>query len=856
MHFPLTTFNALPRFWLLFCLFYSFVIINGSCRGQATSRDRVISIGAIIDADSRIGKEQKVAMEISAQNYNNTSKTHNLSLYFQNPTKEPLRSISLAEEMIKVQKVQAIIGMQTWQQALLVADIGNQAHVPVISFAAPAITPPLMKTRWPFLVRLANNGTAHVKCIANIVHHHGWHRVIAIYEDDAYGGDYGMLALLSEALQDVGSMVECYLALPPISSLPDPRETVREELLKLIQTTESRVFIVLQSSLEMVVHLFREASEVGLVDRESAWIIPESITNLLDSVNKSAISYMEGALGIKNYYPENSTEYQHFESEFRKIFRAKYPEEDDRNPGFYALQAYDGMKVVTQAIDRFTGRSSRTRTLLDEVLSINFHGLSGKIQFEGGQLLQNPILSIVKVFGKGYKEYLFWNQQKGFNTEPNGDHADGSLEGFVDILWPGNSGKAPKGWNMPTKQKKMRIAVPGRTSFSKFVKVEEKNDGTRQITGFCIKIFEKVIELLEYDLAFELFPINATYPDLVELVYNKTFDAVVGDMTILEERLQKVDFTVSYTESGLSMIVPAKSQESAWTFMKPFTWQMWAVTGAILVYTMFIVWYLEREPNPEFHGDWKRQISTALWFTFSSLFFAHREKMYSNLTRVVMVVWLFLVLILNSSYTASLSSMLTVQQLEPTVTDIEWLKRNNKKIGCDGDSFVRSYLENIEKFKPENIVHVRDEDKYVEEFRQNNIAAAFLELPYEKVFINKYCEGYSDFTPTTRFGGLAFIFQKGSPLTEDVSKAILQLAEKKVLKTLEQEWLTSHQCPTSSNRESLRLASFWLLYIISGAMSTICFLLSVFRSLKTGQHRQNEAHEAMRSQVRRVFGRV
>ena len=105
----------------------------------------------------------------------------------------------------------------------------------------------------------------------------------------------------------------------------------------------------------------------------------------------------------------------------------------------------------------------------------------------------------------------------------------------------------------------------------------------------------------------------------------KTYEAVVGDITLLADRLQYVDFTVPYAESGLSMIVPSKSEESAWMFMKPFTWQMWVVTAAILIYTMLVVWYLERESNPEFDGNWKSQMSTALWFTFSSLFFAHSE---------------------------------------------------------------------------------------------------------------------------------------------------------------------------------------------------------------------------------------
>ncbi|KAI8525603.1 hypothetical protein RHMOL_Rhmol13G0243400 [Rhododendron molle] len=71
------------------------------------------------------------------------------------------------------------------------------------------------------------------------------------------------------------------------------------------------------------------------------------------------------------------------------------------------------------------------------------------------------------------------------------------------------------------------------------------------------------------------------------------------------------------------MVVPVKPSPKAWIFLKPFTLGMWLATAAVLVYTMFIVWFVEHRSNPDFSGPWNDQLGNALWFTFSSLFLAH-----------------------------------------------------------------------------------------------------------------------------------------------------------------------------------------------------------------------------------------
>ncbi|GJV30401.1 glutamate receptor 2.7-like protein [Tanacetum coccineum] len=282
------------------------------------------------------------------------------------------------------------------------------------------------------------------------------------------------------------------------------------------------------------------------------------------------------------------------------------------------------------------------------------------------------------------------------------------------------------------------------------------------------------------------------------------------------------------------MVVPVKPEaQRAWKFMRPFTSEMWLATFGILFYTMFVVWYMEHQVNREFRGPWKDQLGTALWFTFSSLFFAHKEKIRSNHSKVVVMIWLFVVFILTSSYTASLTSMLTVRMLEPTVRDIEWIRKTNAPVGCDPDSFVGNYLTDVLKLK--NIKNIPLQSEYTDNFKNGTISAAFLELPYEKYFLKEYCNEYTSVGPSYKFGGLGFVFPKDSPITDDVSGAILYLMEEGKIRELENQWLNTSQTCSNSNpgldSERLSLANFWGIFLISGLTSTLSFLTFLYRLL-------------------------
>ncbi|KAF6177166.1 hypothetical protein GIB67_025503 [Kingdonia uniflora] len=779
---------------------------------------RLQNIGLIIDPNSRFGKETMVAMEIAIQEFNSDSSNyHKLGLNVRGSGGDPLQSASAANHLIEERKSRVIIGMDTWQEATLVTEIGNHAQVPVLSFLASSMNPPLTSVRWPYLVRMANNDSQQMRCVAAITSSYRWRKVIAIYEDDTYGGSSGILTLLSDALQDVGSEIEYWSALPPFS-LSNSESTIRGELEKISKETHSRVFIVLRASLELAVNIFKYARVMDLMGKDSVWITADTTRF------------------------ETSSSFEDFSNKFRKHFRSKYQDEDKFDPGFNALYAYDTISIVAKAMERLAGKTT-SNTLLENILVSDFHGLSGKIQFVDGQISRSPEYRIVNVVQKRCLKLKFWSPEFGFydgeKSRNGGDGGKMNVLGDV-VNWPGGLIKRlPHGWVMPTKAKPMNIAVPNKTLFDKFVKVK---DGYP--TGFSMDVFKKAVKLLDYDLPHVFHLFNGTYGDLVDHVYLKKFDAVVGDVTILANRSKYVEFTQPYAESGLTMIVTVKSEESqrTWMFMRPFTKAMWLVTGAEFIYTMFVVWFLEHRSNLVFRGPWKSQVGTTLWFTFSIHFFAHREKLHSNFTRLVIVVWLFVVFVLTCSYTASLTSMLTVQRFEPTVTDVDYLKIHNSTVGCDGDSFIRNYLEKVLNFHPKNIRNIASRDFYADELRSGNISAAFMELPYERVFFSKYCNKFKTIGPTDRFGGLGFVFPKGSPIAADFSEAFLKLSEDGNITKMDKNWFRpSSECLESRiNDKSLSFHYFWGLFLLTGGTSTIAFLLYLIRLFKTFKRQEKE----------------
>ena len=134
--------------------------------------------------------------------------------------------------------------------------------------------------------------------------------------------------------------------------------------------------------------------------------------------------------------------------------------------------------------------------------------------------------------------------------------------------------------------------------------------------------------------------------------------------------------------------------------------------------------------------------------------------MVSNLARFVVIIWVFVVLILIQSYTASLTSILTVEQLQPTVKDISQLLKNGENIGYVEGGFVYGLLRQVgfERSRFKTFKTAEECDELLSKGSANGgIAAAIDETPNMKLFLAKYCSKYDMIGPIFKTAGFGFV---------------------------------------------------------------------------------------------------
>jgi len=199
--------------------------------------------------------------------------------------------------------------------------------------------------------------------------------------------------------------------------------------------------------------------------------------------------------------------------------------------------------------------------------------------------------------------------------------------------------------------------------------VVEREDGT--LDGLSIELWRRLAE--ELGLSYELEVVGLQ--EMLDGVAEGKLDAAIAAISVTPDRERSIDFSHAYFTSGLGIAVPTSGQTRG--FLRGLTALMtpgfWIAVGTLAVLLLMVgvfAWLAERRTNPEdFGGNAVRGIGNGFWFSAVTM----TTVGYGDIAprsvggRVVALVWMFVSVIIISTFTGAIASSVTSASLTARV---------------------------------------------------------------------------------------------------------------------------------------------------------------------------------------------
>jgi polar amino acid transport system substrate-binding protein len=303
------------------------------------------------------------------------------------------------------------------------------------------------------------------------------------------------------------------------------------------------------------------------------------------------------------------------------------------------------------------------------------------------------------------------------------------------------------------------------------------NDGNW--TGISIDLWRQIAA--ELNLTYEFLELDQH--NLLEALTNRSLDVVVAVLTITPERLDRFDFTYPFYTTGLGIAVPFKEKGIFISIIEQLISN--TVLGILIIIFLVLLivgicmWLFERKLNHEhFGGNAIQGIGSGFWFaavTMTAVGYGDKHPKTIG-GRVTSLILMFTGVILVSLFTATITSILTVKQLETSVHGIEDLKK--ALVGTISYTTSESLLKNSSiSFKTYKSV-----EEGLEALIIGEIKAFVYDAPELRYRIKRRFQGKLDVLPQTYSQenyGIALV--ENSPLRKSINQVLLQ-------KIRQQEW--------------------------------------------------------------------
>jgi ABC-type amino acid transport substrate-binding protein len=214
------------------------------------------------------------------------------------------------------------------------------------------------------------------------------------------------------------------------------------------------------------------------------------------------------------------------------------------------------------------------------------------------------------------------------------------------------------------------------------------------LEGINIWLWKEIAKDLELNYVFK----QMGFSEMLASLEEGTVDVSINPLTITSDRSKKMDFTHSYYASHSTVVVHDTSSFQIFSqFLKSLLNLNFLKGFSILLFIIFLfglaIWNFEKRVNPhQFRPGWKGIWDGLWWSTVTMTTVGYGDKSpKSTAGKMIALVWMFSGLLFISGLTASVASMLTVDQLKSNPEG--FIEFKESPVGCIKNSSTNEFLE-------------------------------------------------------------------------------------------------------------------------------------------------------------------
>lgn len=291
-------------------------------------------------------------------------------------------------------------------------------------------------------------------------------------------------------------------------------------------------------------------------------------------------------------------------------------------------------------------------------------------------------------------------------------------------------------------------------------------------SGISLELWQQAAERNGYRYELQPLPFDQLLPGL----QNGQLDIAVGALTMTAEREALIDFTHPFYRTGLAIGVPAQP-DNGWAALRALmSWQFLSLIiglAALLLIVGTVLWLFERRHNRTQFGDSSLQgMGNGFWWaavTMTTVGYGDKSPVTFG-GRLVAIIWMFAALVMVSTFTAAVTTTLTVGNLQGGLEGPDDLRRAH--VATVEGTVSERYLDE-QRIRTSRYSDLSQAMRAVQSGEAEAVVYDLPILQYRNGELNH--GGLRVLPGTFENQSYAFAVPSHSPLREPVSQAILEI---------------------------------------------------------------------------------